>query len=139
MRFKFRMTSSWCVFAMFIGLGLGVGINEQQPIRHVHAPGCREVLLGQIVAPAEQGQHRPDQIALGRGFVRLAGMGKARQDIGQRRAHGGTVNRLELSGIGYAFAKVILGEQRTGCEQSWVNHRTGLPCHPAAAKIFLNH
>jgi hypothetical protein len=66
-------------------------------------------------------------------------MGETGHDRGQLGAQRGNIGAGILRSAANAFHQIVLGKQRTGCEERWIIHQAGLTCLPAAAKIFLNH
>ena len=68
------------VLVAVVGLGsrvgaiLRVGVGEQQVVRDVLVAGGG--LLGQVVCPAQQVEHRADEVLLGGGLVRTRGSGQ---------------------------------------------------------------
>ena len=121
-----------------VGFGLRRRIDEQQSVGHVQPSAGRQVLLGQPVFPAQRRKHRPDQIAFRSRLVRLAGMGQPGKDCSQFGAQCGKVCAAILRGPANAFHQIVLGKQRTGCEERWIIHSAGLTRLSVAAKIYLN-
>ena len=77
------------VLVAVVGLGsrvgaiLRVGVGEQQVVGYVLVAGGG--LLGQVVCPAQQVEHRTDEVLLGGGLVRTRGSGQgvaATPDLG---------------------------------------------------------
>lgn len=61
-------------------------------------------------------------------------MGETSQDCVDRGTHCRNINRPEFSGVGDTFGQIILGEQRTGGKECWINHRPGLAGLSSIAK-----
>ena len=125
-------------FGVRVRLGLCPRVDEQQAIGNVDPPGSREVLLGKVIAPAEQREDRPDKIAFRGRFIRAAGVRETGQDRIQPLAQGLGINRGIGRRGGNAFGKVVLGEKRASSEEGRIVHTRRLPCAHVRAKALPN-
>ena len=69
-----------------IRCGLGFGVGEKQSVRHILAPGYRQILLPEAFAPPQRTEDRPDEIVFGLTFVRPMSLWKRFGDTPELRA-----------------------------------------------------